>query len=368
MRRLIVAAITLMAGLAEVSAATTYHIATVAEGLDHPWSLAFLPNDDMLVTERAGRLRLIRAGEGLQAAPVEGAPEVYAEGQAGLFEVLLAPDHEESGVLFLSYACGEAKANTTCLDRARFDGERLMDRETLFRALPDTYGASHYGGRMLLLPDDTLLLGLGDGFDYREHAQNPANHLGSVVRLTTDGDVPEDNPFLGVERAQPELFSVGHRNVQGLAYDAERREILLHEHGPRGGDELNRIQAGGNYGWPMVTHGVDYTGARISPYTDLGLFESPLLHWTPSIAPSGMTLYDASLFPEWQGDLFVATLAARHVVRLNRVDGRIVAQEPLFAELGERIRDIRTSPDGALYLLTDSDEGRVLRVMPTEQR
>ncbi|MDI5984741.1 PQQ-dependent sugar dehydrogenase [Halomonas sp. M4R5S39] len=344
--------------------AVDYRIETLAEGLDHPWSLAFLPGGGMLVTERVGRLRLIDADGTLREAPVAGVPEVFVGGQAGLFEVALAPDHPDSGWVYLSYACGTRAANTTCLDRARFDGRRLVARETLFRAEPDRQGRSHYGGRLTFLPDDTLVLGLGDGFDYREQAQNPGNHLGSLVRLTPAGSVPGDNPFVAASEARAELYSIGHRNIQGVVFDETRSELLIHEHGPRGGDELNRILPGANYGWPLVTHGVDYTGARVTPFTELPGFEPPLLHWTPSIAPSGMTVYDGERFPEWRGDLFVAALAARQVRRLIREDGGIVGQEALFTELDERIRDVRSGPDGALYLLTDSAEGRVLRVMP----
>jgi aldose sugar dehydrogenase len=347
-----------------MAGAMDYRIDTLVTGLDHPWSLAFLPDGRMLVTERAGRLRVIEADGELRDAPVAGVPEVLVGGQAGLFEVALAPDFVDSGRLYLSYACGTRAANTTCLDRARFDGERLVERETLFRAEPDTHGRSHYGGRLAFLPDDTLVLGLGDGFDYREEAQNPANHLGSLVRLTLDGSVPDDNPFVDDREARPELYSIGHRNIQGIVFDEARDELIIHEHGPRGGDELNRIVAGANYGWPLVTHGVDYTGALITPFTELPGFESPLLHWTPAIAPAGLALYDGERFAAWQGDLFVAALVGRHVRRLIREGGEVVNQEVLFDELGERIRDVRVGPEGALFLLTDSVEGRVLRVVP----
>ncbi|MFC3282817.1 PQQ-dependent sugar dehydrogenase [Litchfieldella rifensis] len=365
MRRLgcVVLAITGLATCA-TALATDYRIETMATGLEHPWSLAFLPGGGMLVTERAGRLRLIEADGTLREAPIPGVPEVFVGGQAGLFEVALAPDFAESRHLYLSYACGTLAANTTCLDRARFDGERLVERETLFRAEPDKHGRSHFGGRLAFLPDDTLVLGLGDGFDYREQAQNPGNHLGSLVRLNLDGSVPDDNPFVDDREARPELYSLGHRNVQGIVFDATRDELLSHEHGPRGGDELNRIEPGANYGWPLVTHGVDYTGALVTPFTELPGYVSPLLHWTPSIAPAGMALYDDERFPAWKGDLFVAALAARQVRRLIREDGEIVDQEVLFDELGERMRDVRGGPDGALYLVTDSEKGRVLRVMP----
>ncbi|MFY0989670.1 PQQ-dependent sugar dehydrogenase [Halomonas sp. C05BenzN] len=360
--RVLLATVGLSAGT--LALAVDYRIETLAEGLDHPWSLAFLPGGGMLVTERAGRLRLIGADGRLREAPVAGVPEVFVGGQAGLFEVALAPDHRDSRWVYLSYACGTLAANTTCLDRARLDGQRLVGREALFRAEPAKHGRSHFGGRLTFLPDDTLVLGLGDGFDYREQAQNPGNHLGSLVRLNPDGSVPDDNPFVDDSEARAELYTIGHRNIQGIVFDEALGELLIHEHGPRGGDELNRIVPGANYGWPLVTHGIDYTGARVTPFTELPGFESPVLHWTPSIAPSGMTLYVGERFPEWRGDLFVAALAARQVRRLIREGGEIVAQEALFTELDERIRDVRSGPDGALYLLTDSTEGRVLRVVP----
>ena len=350
----------LLAGLAHAD----YRLETVAEGLEHPWSLAFLPDGGMLVTERPGRLRLVDADGALREAPVAGVPEVFAEAQAGLFEVMLAPDFADSGLLYLSYAYGDITANNTCLGRARFNGEGLSGGEVLFCASPAKRGAAHYGGRMTLLADETLILTLGDGFDYREQAQNAGNHLGSLVRLTLDGRVPDDNPFLGDDSARPELYSIGHRNVQGIVYDAERDEVLINEHGPRGGDELNLIQPGANYGWPLTTHGVDYTGARVTPFRTLPAFSPPLLHWTPSIAPSGMALYRGEAFPDWQGDLFVSALAGQQVRRLVREEGRVVEQQVLFEALEARIRDVRVGLDGYLYLLTDHADGALVRVVP----
>ncbi len=210
------------------------------------------------------------------------------------------------------------------------------------------------------------MLTLGDGFDWREQAQNPANHLGKIVRLHRDGSVPADNPLVGQAGAAAEIYSLGHRNVQGIYYDARLQRLYSHEHGPRGGDELNLIEPGHNYGWPLITYGVDYTGAQISPYTELPGLQQPLLHWTPSVAPSSLTQYRGALFPEWQGDLFASTLAERSVRRIRMLDGKLAGEEVLFEELDERIRDVRSGPDGALYLLTDNAEGRVLRVVPAE--
>mgnify|MGYP003632994901 CR=1 FL=1 len=360
----VVAAGLLLAASACVQAAE-YQVAPVAEGLEYPWSLAFLPDGGMLVTERAGRLRLINAAGELQAAPVSGVPDAFVNSQAGLMGMALAPDFAESGELFLSYACGTAEANHTCLARARFNGSALENTQEIFRVDPAKKGSAHYGGRIAFLADDTLLLTLGDGFDYREQAQDASNHLGSIVRLNRDGSVPQDNPFVAEQNAKPELYSIGHRNVQGLVVDAQTGRVFSHEHGPRGGDEINLTQAGKNYGWPKITYGIDYDGAQVSPYTELPGLEQPLLHWTPSIAPSGMTLYRGDLFPHWQGNLLVSALAAKEVRRVVLDGNQLVEQESLFKELGVRFRDVRTGPDGALYLLTDSANGSVLRVTPS---
>ena len=346
--------------------ADDYRIETLTEGLEHPWSLAFLPDGRMLVTERVGRLRLIEADGRLLEDPIAGLPEAFIAAQAGLMEVALDPDYPDNRWLYLSYAHGDAEANNTRLIRARLVGDELRDVDVLFTAQPLKEGAAHYGGRIAFLADKTLVLTLGDGFDWREQAQNPGNHLGKIVRLNRDGSVPPDNPLLALQGAAPEVYSLGHRNVQGIVFDAEHDRLYSHEHGPRGGDELNLIQAGQNYGWPLATFGVDYTGARVSPYTELPGLVAPLLHWTPSVAPSSLTLYRGERFPEWQGDLFAATLAERSVRRIRVRDGMVAGEEILFEELGERIRDVRSGPDGALYLLTDNPEGRLLRVVPSE--
>ena len=348
---------------AGAATAADYQVETLADGLSNPWSLAFLPDGGMLVTERSGQLRLIDAAGQLRAEPVAGVPEAFVNGQSGLMEVALAPDFAESGELFLSYSCGTRDANHTCLAAATFNGEALENTHEIFRVQPAKKGSAHYGGRIAFLPDNTLLLTLGDGFDYREQAQNTANHLGSIVRLNRDGSAPEDNPFVGQADAMPELYSIGHRNVQGILVDDAGR-VFSHEHGPRGGDEINLIEAGKNYGWPKITYGIDYNGSQISPYTELPGLEQPLVYWDPSIAPSGMTLYQGELFPEWQGSLLVSALAGKEVRRVELKGNTAGEQESLFTELGERFRDVRTGPDGAVYLLTDSPSGQLLRVVP----
>jgi glucose/arabinose dehydrogenase len=360
---------------AEVRADTNYRVETVAEGLVHPWSLAFLPDGRKLVTERPGRLRLISADGNRVSEPIPGLPQdIFAKGQSGLMEVLPASDFAQSRELYLSYSCGNLQANHLCLARAQLrdndvqgndvQGNALVQVEEIFRTQPAKAGAARFGGRMAWLPDDTLILTFGDGFDYREQAQNLDNHLGSIFRLKRDGTVPADNPFAGQAGPKPEIYSYGHRNVQGLVYDATQDRIISHEHGPRGGDELNIIKPGANYGWPIATHGLDYTGAHVTPFTKYPGTEQPVLHWTPSIAPSGMTLYQGALFPQWRGSLLVGALAAKSVHRVKLENGQIVDHEILFQELGERIRDVTTGPDGAVYLLTDAPSGRILRVTP----
>lgn len=338
-------------------------VEVVAEGLEYPWSIAFLPGGEMLVTERNGRLRVIENGV-LRKEPVAGVPEAYVTGQGGLFDVVPDPAFADNRIIYLSLAYGTASENATRVVRARYDGEALSEQTVLFTATPWKKGASHYGARMAFLPDGTLLVTVGEGFDYRESAQRLDTHLGKVVRIESDGSVPEDNPFVATSGALPEIYSFGHRNPQAILVSAGDGRIYLHEHGPRGGDELNLIEPGLNYGWPVATHGRDYSGARISPYEQYPGMQEPLLYWTPSIAPAGMTLYDGTLFPEWRGDLFVAALAERSIRRLDLEDGAVVSQEVLFEELGERMRDVRTGPDGALYVLTDSMQGRVLRIVP----
>ncbi len=334
---------------------------TLVEGLDHPWSLAFLPDGRMLVTERPGRLRQIVDGR-LDPAPITGVPAVNAAGQGGLFEVLPAPDFADSGGLYLSYAHGDARGNTTRLARARLQGGALVDLEVLFEAQPPRATAVHYGGRMAWLPGGTLLLALGDGFDYRERAQALDDHLGSIVRLRADGGVPDDNPFVGRPDARPEIFSYGHRNVQGIVVAGNT--AYAHEHGPRGGDELNRLLPGRNYGWPITSLGLDYSGAKVTPFADYPGIVAPLLHWTPSIAPAGLAWYDDARHPAWQGSLFVAALAERSLRRLWFAADGSLQQEVLLRDLDERLRDVRVGPDGALYLLTDSAKGRLLRLAP----
>ncbi len=350
------------------AAGQRYRLDTVADGLAFPWCLAFLPNGAMLVTERDGTLRIVRDGV-LDPAPIAGVPPVFVRGQGGLFDVLPHPRFAANRTLYLSYAHGGPDGNATRLARARFNGESLTDLEVLFTATPLKKPPLHYGGRMLFLPDGTLLLATGDGFAHREAAQRLDNLLGKVVRLRDDGTVPPDNPFVGDAAAEDAIWTYGHRNPQGLALvpDGAGARVYLHEHGPRGGDELNLLRPGANYGWPVATFGIDYNGAVVSPFTEYPGMADPLLHWTPSIAPAGMAFYDGELFPEWRGDLFATSLVFGDVRRIDLEGGAVAGQERLFAELGERLRDVRTGPSGHLYLLTDAARGRLVRVSPAEQ-
>ncbi|KTT30181.1 PQQ-dependent sugar dehydrogenase [Pseudomonas rhizoryzae] len=355
-------------GVPLTKAAPAYRIETVATGLARPWSLAFLPDGRALVTEGVGRLRVLVPDDqgrlSLQAEAVSGLPALYSEGQAGLFEVLPDPDFANNQLLYLSYASGTREANHLQVVRARLDGGRLQDVQTLFTSQPAKPFGQHFGARMALLGDGTLAITLGDGNVERTDAQRLDTHLGKIVRITRDGDVPADNPFADRPGALPEIYSLGHRNPQGLVWVAERQALYQHEHGSKGGDELNLIRAGANYGWPLTTGGVDYTGARITPFRELPGITPPLLEWTPSIAPAGLTWYDGTGFPAWRGSLFVAALREKSVRRIPLVDGKPGQQELLFQELDQRLRDVRSGPDGTLWLLTDGEEGQVLRVVP----
>jgi glucose/arabinose dehydrogenase len=343
---------------------TGYKVTEIAKGLDHPWSMAFLPDGSMLVTERVGRLRLIAAGA-LLTAPIGGVPAVHTGSQAGLFDIVLHPNFAQNRIVYLTYAAGTKAANGTQVARARFDGLMLQDLQVIFKAMPLKDTDNHYGGRMAFLPDGTFALTIGEGFEYREKAQDLASDLGKVVRLNEDGSVPPNNPFIGRASVRPEIYTWGHRNAQGLIFDAQSGRLYETEHGPRGGDELNIIVAGRNYGWPVITYGMDYSGAYVSPYTQRPGLEQPVIYWTPSIAPSGLAMYRGDKFPAWQGDLFVGALAFRHLRRVHLdARGDVVDQEQLLNDLNWRIRDVRSAPDGYLYVCTDEADGRVLRLEP----
>jgi glucose/arabinose dehydrogenase len=350
-----------LASAASLAAASDYRAVTVAEGLELPWGLAFLPDGGMLVSERPGRLRRVSAG-GQVSEPLGGVPPVYFRGQGGLLDVVLHPRFAANRLVYLSYAHGDARENATRVARAVLGETGLEGLEVIFTVTPTKDTPQHYGGAMAFLGDGTLLLTTGDGFDYREHAQDRGSLLGKTVRIGDDGTVPGDNPFVDQPDAAAEVWTWGHRNAQGLVVDPESGRVYQHEHGPRGGDELNLLHAGRNYGWPAITYGLDYSGAYVSPFTELPDMEQPLSYWVPSIAPSGLAIYHGEAFPEWQGDLFLGALVDREVRRIDLEGGRVAGEQALFAELGERIRNVKVGPDQHLYLVTDSNRGRILRV------
>ena len=351
----------------ETSRQARFAIETMADGLVHPWGLAFLPDGALLVTERAGRLRLF-VDDRLKRAPIRGLPSIHAAGQGGLLDVALDPEYRRNGLIYLSYAARGARGAGTEVVRGRLDRStmRLRDAEVVFQARPKTPGTAHYGSRLVFGPDGHLFVTLGDRYNYMDQAQNLGNHLGTIVRIDPDGSVPDDNPFPDREGAEPEIFSYGHRNVQGLARRPGTDQIWQHEHGPQGGDEVNILKAGANYGWPEITYGIDYDGSIISEKTHTPGMKQPVVYWDPSIAPSGMAFYDGSAFPEWRGDLFVGALAHRHLRRLELRGDDVVAQEELLEDLNARIRAVEPGPNGALYVLTDAADGRLLRLSPVQ--
>ncbi len=346
-------------------------VVIVATGLEHPWGMAFLPGDEgILVTERPGRLRRVLP-DGSVSPPLSGVPPVLAMGQAGLLDVALPPSFPETRYVYLTLAHpdperGPAHA-TTALARGRLEGEGLVDTELLFVADAWAYGGRHMGSRVVFDGQGHLYLSVGDrGQDAR--AGEPGDHAGTTVRLLEDGGIPPDNPYVGEEGVAPGVYSYGHRNAQGMVVHPETGAIWQHEHGPRGGDEINRIRPGRNYGWPRVSFGRQYDFRGIPDPEPGEGFELPLLHWSPSIAPSGMAFYTGDAFPDWRGDLFVGALAGRHLHRVRFEGETPVAWERLLEDRGDRIRDVRSGPDGFLYLLVDASDGALLRLEPAGGR
>lgn len=360
----LVMALTVTCALADgrySSSQADFRLETIATGLEHPWALAFLPDGDTLVTERAGRLRVIRNGQLLEA-PVAGVPEVAVTGQGGLLDVLLHPAFEDNRLLFLSYAHRTDEGLTTRVARAEYRDQALHNVEVIFEALPRSGTSRHFAGRMVIPADGFLYVAVGDRGE-RNRAQDLQDDAGGVHRINVDGEAPESNPFHHQDGAST-LFTLGNRNIQGMTLHPDTGAIWSHEHGPRGGDEVNVIEAGTNYGWPVITYGINYSGTPITDQTHKEGMAQPLHYWDPSIAPSGMAFYTGEDFPEWQGDLFVGALKMRKLVRLE-LDGRdIVGEEDLLTGLGERIRAVQMGPDGYLWLLTDDADGDVLRVQP----
>lgn len=357
----------------DVPEAQGWHTEVVIEGLSHPWSIAWLPDGSALITERAGRLRLIRNGQ-LDPEPVAGLPPVLAHGQGGLLDIALHPDFAKNQWVYLTFATGSPEANRTALARGRFDGRALRDTEVIFRNADPKPGGQHFGSRIVWLPDKSLLMSIGDGGNppisfngenIRNQAQNRGTHFGKIVRLKDDGTPHPDNPFANQPGAKPEIWSLGHRNIQGMTRDPVSGRIWANEHGSRGGDELNMIEGGHNYGWPEVTYSIEYWGPKISNETSRPGITDPLLVWTPSKAPSGLTFYTGDIYPQWKGDLFSGALKF-HQIRHIDLDGTRVAGEEKLT-IGQRVRDVRQGPDGYLYVLTDEDDGALLRILPAKK-
>ena len=340
-------------------------VTIVTRGLEHPWSLAFLPDGRMLVTERPGRLRYVEADGALDPTPIGGLPAAVAvAGQGGLHDVVPHPDFARNRLVYIAYVGRSGRGYGTELARGRLDGHRLSDVEVLFRALPKSSGGRHFGGRVVFDGNGHVFLTLGDRGN-RPRAQDPGDHAGSIIRLTEDGGVPPDNPFVSIGGARPEIFSLGNRNVQGAAMNPWTGELWAHEHGPQGGDEVNVIRAGVNYGWPIVTHGRNYgIGTRIGEGTHKDGMAQPLHQWTPSIAPSGMAFYDGDRFPGWRGSLLVGALKFRLLSRLEFEGERVVHEEWMLKDVIGRVRDVRVGPDGYVYLLNDAPDGVITRLEP----
>lgn len=355
---------------ADVPEAEGWRTETVVTGLSHPWSIAWLPDGSALVTERAGRLRLIRNGR-LDPRPISGLPPVLSHGQGGLLDVALHPDFAANRLVYLTLSIGNPDENRTALARGRLDGYTLQDTEIIFQVADPKSGGQHFGSRLLWLPDRSLLMSVGDGGNpptsfqgenIRNQAQNPGTHFGALLRLEDDGTPHPDNPLADLAGARPELWTLGHRNTQGLARDPLSGRVWANEHGSRGGDELNVITGGNNYGWPEVTYSNEYWGPRISQETSRPGIPDPILVWTPSKAPSGLTFYTGDIYPSWKGSLFSGALKFGQIRRIELDGTRVVREEKLT--IGQRVRDVRQGPDGYLYVLTDEDDGALLRILP----
>lgn len=339
------------------ASAADYHINILATGLDKPWSLAELPDQQgFLVTEKSGRL--LKLGTDGTVSVVSGTPEVYFKSQGGLLDVILDPAFSSNQRIFLSYAAGDGDSNRTTVASARLTDQGLQDLTVILEVNPAKAKAAHYGGKLAFLPDGSLLVSVGEGFEYREQAQALDSELGKLLRIHPDGTAPSDNPF--PEKA-PRVYSYGHRNPQGLAVDPVTGTLWMTEHGPKGGDELNRIEPGNNYGWPAITYGVDYSGAIISPYTEADGMDQPVVHWVPSIALSGLAVYRSEAFPLWDGSLLIGALKDQKLYRLTPNDTSFDQSEP-FPDVTGRIRDVRVLSDGSIAAV--SDEGSVYHIRP----
>lgn len=343
----------------------------VLEGLEHPWGVAWLPDGSMLITERPGRLRIVRNGV-LDPTPISGVPQVFAVGQGGLLDVSVHPRFAENRLVYLTYAHGSESANRTRIARATLDGKALKNLQVIFEVSQSKSGGQHFGSRILWLPDGTMLVAFGDGGNppvrlegdlIRKQAQNLRSRLGKIVRLNDDGSIPKNNPFVKNAKADPAVWSYGHRNIQGMALDAGRNRVWATEHGARGGDELNLVEAGKNYGWPVVTHSQEYAGGEISSERSRPGMVDPKLVWASTTAPSGLAFYSSDRIPSWKGDLFSGGLVSQDVSRIDLdANGNVLGQQSI--KIGQRVRDVRQGPDGLLYILTDEQNGQMIRLEP----
>jgi len=340
-----------------------FRVVTISDGLEHPWGMAFLPDGRMLVTERPGRLRIISNGI-LDPEPISGLPEIAAAGQGGLLDIALHPLFNENGWVYFSYVAAGSGGIGTEVARAHFNGKRLSHLQLLFRLARKTSTVRHFGSRLVFDKNNYLYISVGDRGE-RPRSQDLSDHAGSIIRLHDDGRIPQNNPFVFVKQAMPEIFSYGHRNPQGMTLHPETGDVWSHEHGPQGGDELNVIKKGVNYGWPVITYGVNYViGSKIGEGTQKSGMQQPDYYWIPSIAPSGMTFYTGEKFPHWQGSLFIGSLKFQQLVRLELNDQKVIREERFLSGKLGRIRDVHTGPDGYLYLLIDAANGSLVRLEP----
>ncbi|GHA79268.1 PQQ-dependent sugar dehydrogenase [Pontibacter akesuensis] len=336
-------------------------VETLAENLNRPWGMAFLPDNRLLVTERSGTLRILDQNNKL-SAPIKGTPEVFAKGQGGMLDVALDPDFKQNKLVYLSFADpGENGTASTAVGRGRLEGNELKDFKMLFQQKPQIEGPNHFGGRIAFTPEGHLILTTGERFQF-DPAQDLSNHLGTVIRLNRDGSVPKDNPFVGKANARDEIWSYGHRNIESAAIDPATGKLWIVEMGPMGGDELNQPKAGKNYGWPVVSWGDNYDGSKIPRPNTRPEFADAAIHWTPTISPSGMVFYTANMFPEWKGTALIGGLTSTGLVRV-KVNGE-KAEEVERIPLVVRVRDVEQAPDGSIYVLTDQSNGKVLRLKP----
>ena len=346
------------------SAYSSYKLETVLDDLDDAWSLVFLSEDKILFTEMPGKLKVASLSD-KSVNEINNVPLVQYSGQGGLSDVALDPDFESNNMIYLTYSAKDQNKKTTLfLLSAELNGNALENSKVIFQAKAPRRSPMHLGAKIAFLSDDTILLTSGDGFDHREKAQSLDNHFGKIIRINKDGSIPKDNPFINVKDALPEIYSYGHRNMQGLVV-TKSGKIYEHEHGPKGGDEINLIQPSLNYGWPAITYGIDYSGAVISPFTEKDGMEQPLLHWTPSIAPSDILYYENDFYPELKNSFLVTALVSKDVKKVTFEDG-IDVQESLFSEVNDRLRNIQASPNGILYLLTDGPNGKLIKILPKE--